>query len=536
MPKRETRNIALVVDDSPDTLSVLTDALEEAGMTVLVARDGDAALAIAERVTPDVVLMDAVMPGTDGFETCRRLKDEEQTRRIPVIFISAITETEERVEGLKLGAVDFVSKPFRTEELVARIGAHMELSRLRKQLEQRVAERTAELKAANEQLQVELVERIRAERALRESEVRFRSMADTAPVMIWTSGPDTKIDFCNLYALTFTGRTLEQLVVDGWKDTIHPDDLRLKYPAYLPIIAARHSYQAEYRVRRADGEYRWVLDRATPRFLENGQFLGYIGVQMDITDLKRSQEQLSATQKLESLGVLVAGVAHNFNNQMGAILAEADLALSELTPDLPAYGNVERINAVAMRAAGVVSLLMSYAGARSIPGVVPVNLNAITEETVNLFKATVAKHVEFRLHLTRDTPPICADISQVRQLVLNLLTNAWESLNGKPGSIEVTTSCVDIGSTESDDGYAGIRPGKYMRLEITDNGCGIREEDIPRIFDPFYTTKSLGRGLGLSAVQGIIRSLGGSVNVRSKPGSGSSFEILAPGCQTGMSV
>jgi len=130
MPKRETRNIALVVDDSPDTLSVLTDALEEAGMTVLVARDGDAALSIAERVTPDVVLMDAVMPGTDGFETCRRLKQNKALAHVPVIFMTGLSDTDHIIEGLEAGGVDYVTKPLVPGELLARIRVHLANARM----------------------------------------------------------------------------------------------------------------------------------------------------------------------------------------------------------------------------------------------------------------------------------------------------------------------------------------------------------------------------------------------------------------------
>ena len=130
MPRRETRNIVLVVDDSPDTLSVLTDAIEEAGMTVLVARDGEGALAIAERVTPDVVLMDAVMPGTDGFETCRRLKQNKTLAHVPVIFMTGLSDSDHIIEGLEAGGVDYVTKPIVPGELLARIRVHLANARM----------------------------------------------------------------------------------------------------------------------------------------------------------------------------------------------------------------------------------------------------------------------------------------------------------------------------------------------------------------------------------------------------------------------
>ena len=524
------KGVVLVVDDSPDCLLALTEVMAAEGYNVRQANSGETALAAVAVTSPELILLDVRMPGMNGFEVCQRLKKSKRTRAIPIIFLSGITDVEEHIEGLRIGAVDFVSKPFRKEELLARVRNHLELGRLRMQLEHRLSETTTELRAANQRFQLELTERLRAEQAQRESEMLFRSMADTAAVMIWTSGADTKVNFYNRFALAFTGRSMGELTADGWKSVVHPEDLALKYPTYVPTIEAHREYQVSYRVRRADGEYRWMLDTATPRFLANGEFAGYVGIVIDITDLKKSQERLSAAQKLESLGVLVSGVTHTVNNVLGTILAESDLALADIPSESAARECLERIGSVACRASEMMALLMEYSGTGGSGAPTPVNVYSAVEETLRLFRATVSKKVDLSVNLASGSASVRADRSQIPQVVMALLTNAWEALGNQSGSIRISTSCVVIRSSNGGEDTGKLPPGNYICLEVTDTGCGIPTEALGRIFDPFYTTKSLGRGLGLAAVQGIVRALAGSIDARSTPAYGSSFRVLLPRC------
>ena len=235
-----------------------------------------------------------------------------------------------------------------------------------------------------------------------------------------------------------------------------------------------------------------------------------------------------AAQKLESLGLLVSGIAHNFNNMMAAVIAEADVAQSELPPGSPASGNAERIISIATRAADFVSLLRAYAGSEPARPLVEVNFSEVVRDTLPLLKATVSKNIVFSAVLSEKLPPVRADLSQIRQVILNLLTNACEALPNGHGSVHVTTDLVHIESAHASGHNRDLRPGDYVQLCVRDSGCGIPVEYQSKIFDPFCTTKFRGRGLGLAAVQGIVRNLEGAIRVRSAPGKGSTFCVLCP--------
>jgi len=449
-----------------------------------------------------------------------------EIRDIPVIFLSASRDFGDRLEGLEAGAVDFVNKPFRREELLARLKTHLELGRLRKDLEHRVTQRTVELQLANHQLQAELEARRRIEEELRESERRFRSLADSAPVAIWITNREGLVTYVNEWGLNFFGWTLEELASDSLK-TIHPEDLQRTSEAFATAVRKRSPYQIDHRIRRRDGEYRWAAQMGIPRFV-NGEFAGHLGSAIDITELKRSQEQALASQKLESLGVLTAGIAHTFNTLTSTILAHAELALDELPGESPSHESVYTIAKIALRASEIVNLLVAYAGNTDSDTSEPVELSSLTQATVRLLKASAPSVASLQVNLSNDPTTIWANSGQVRQVVLNLVMNAIEALEARPGIVTVSTAKVRVNQDPGESGSPDLGEGDYVLLEVSDTGCGMSNEIQAKIFDPFYSTKFLGRGLGLASVHGIVRGAGGAIGVVSAPGQGSTFKVWLP--------
>lgn len=374
-------------------------------------------------------------------------------------------------------------------------------------------------------LAVDITERRQTEATLRESEERFRNMADTAPVMIWVADRDKGCTFFNKVWLAFTGRKLEQELGNGWAEGVHPDDREQCWKSYAAAFDARRSFQIEYRLRRADGEYRLLLDSGVPRFAPGGVFSGYIGSCTDITELKRVHEEVLATQKLESLGVLTAGIAHDFNNFLGSILAQAEMAEVAMAGGSGPEEEIKKIQAVAIRAAEVVRELMIYAG-QDKGNFEAIDLSQVVREMLELLKVSISKHAVLETDLDEGLPPVMGNATQIRQVVMNLVINASEAIGNNPGIIHVSTSRRAAGEETAQDGTAIPPDGEFLELEVSDTGRGMTDEEKLKVFDPFFTTKFAGRGLGLSVVQGIVRAHGGTIHLKSTLGQGTSFRIL----------
>ena len=285
-----------------------------------------------------------------------------------------------------------------------------------------------------------------------------------------------------------------------------------------------------------DGSETWVSTAKMPLRNARGQMVGTFGISRDITARKRDEkerrkieEKMQHTQKLESLGVLSGGIAHDFNNLLMGILGNTGLALMDLPPESRVHGIVQQIETAALRAAELTNQMLAYSG-KSKFVIKPLNLTTLVREMAHLLEVSISKKIGIEYDFEEQVPLIDADATQLRQVVMNLITNASDAIGKGDGSITVRTGVV-----ECDSGYLAtcyvsedLVPGKYVFTEVADTGCGMMSETLEKIFDPFFTTKVKGRGLGLAAVLGIVRGHKGALRVYSEVGKGTTFKVLFP--------
>ena len=265
-------------------------------------------------------------------------------------------------------------------------------------------------------------------------------------------------------------------------------------------------------------------------------------LEKEVTERKQAEEerlslerQVQHAQKLESLGVLAGGIAHDFNNLLMAILGNADLALGELSPMSPARDNLQEIEKASRRAAGLAKQMLAYSGKGRFV-VEPIELGELVKEMAHLLEVSISKKVVLKYNFAENLPPFDGDVTQIRQVVMNLITNASEAIGDKSGAIALSTGAMDCDRAYLDGVNEVLRAGLdeplpegvYTYVEVADTGCGMDAETIQKIFDPFFTTKFTGRGLGMSAVLGIVRGHQGAIKIYSEVGKGTTFKLLFP--------
>ena len=306
---------------------------------------------------------------------------------------------------------------------------------------------------------------------------------------------------------------------------VHADDRELVRKGDLRARSTSAAVEGEYRIVRADSDVRYVRSVIEAIRDGRGAVIRVVGATQDVTDFKRAQEESAARQKLESIGTLANGIAHDFNNLLGAIEAQAELGLAESVTGVSCNDELKSIRDAAIRGAEIVRQLMIYAGKEKEVGG-PVDLSKIVEEMLPLLKVTVSKRAAMNSELGQGLPPARATAAQLRQILLNLITNASDAIGDRDGVIRVITKYTTLRS-ESEIAEPAS-DGGHLVLEVSDTGCGMSSEIRARVFDPFFTTKSAGRGLGLAVVDGIVRGLGGTIQIASELGKGTTCQILLP--------
>jgi PAS domain S-box-containing protein len=405
----------------------------------------------------------------------------------------------------------------------------------------------ADLERANRELEAENAEREQAQEALRASEERFREMADHVGEVFWLMDPlEQRVIYANPAYEKIWGRSVERLYADyaEWTDSVHPDDRAEAEAAFTRLLESEGLEPRMYRIVRPDGTVRWISDRAFPVRDATGQIVRIAGIAHDVTDQKTQeaehrllQAKMQHAQKLESLGVLAGGIAHDFNNLLMSVLGNADLALLKLPAESPARQEVEMIEKAAQRAADLTNQLLAYSGKGRFD-FQPIRINRLVEEMGHLLETVISKKARLEFHLAPDLPPIEADASQVRQVVMNLITNASEALPDEGGTIRVSTGTVEADGTNLVEDMLSEKlvSGTLVYVSVSDTGGGMAPDIRRRIFDPFFTTKFTGRGLGLAAVLGIVKGHGGTIQVDSEPNRGSEFRVLFPASQASSSA
>ena len=376
----------------------------------------------------------------------------------------------------------------------------------------------------------DITEHKRVEQALRESEERFRRIFEEGPLGLALVGRDYRFVKVNSALCKMVGYSEEVLLQMSFTDITHPDDLGDDVELAKRLFRREiPSYRMQKRYMKKNGEIIWINLTASIILDHDGEPLYGLAMIENITEVKRTQEEALARQKLESLGTLAGGIAHDFNNLLGGVLTQSELALTELDAGSSCKEELKAIREAAIRGSEIVRQLMTYAGKES-EAIGWVDLSKIVEQMLALLKVSVSKHAVMRADLAPELPAIRANPAQLRQIVMNLITNASDAVGDRDGVIRVITRRATLRGESAVS--ESLPAGDYLSLEVSDTGSGMSPETQRRVFDPFFTTKSAGRGLGLAVVSGIVRSLGGEIRLTSEPRKGSTFRVLLPCAET----
>ena len=520
----EARPRVLLVDDDERNLLAVQSILEDLG-EVVTARSGEEALRHLLKGEFAVILLDVYMPGMDGYETAQIIRSRDQTKGIPIVFLSAVNkEAEHLLRGYAMGAVDYVFKPVDPIVLRSKVSVFVDLFAKTKEVERKARKEQALLDAnlrAN-------AERLRAEQELRRAEQRQAAIIQSLPMVLYLEPFERSPrwpDYISGDLRSITGFTLEEIGErpELWAERLHPED-RNRVLACLDARLKTGRLSCEYRWQCADGTYKHFLDQAVLLRDVAGKPVEFAGTLTDITEQRSLENQLIQAQKMDAIGKLTGGIAHDFNNLLAAVIGGLGLLDKRAALEEDQRKILSMTKRAAEQGSELVKRLLAFARRQKLEPQ-SIDLAGLQETVWDLLTHTLGGLVDLEWRASDDAWQAFADQSQLELALVNLIINARDSMP-TGGTVTVTIQNHEL----ADSNWAELPAGDYVLLSVADTGTGISPSDLEKVMEPFFTTKELGKGsgLGLSMVYGFAKQSNGAFRLKSKLGEGTNAELWLP--------
>ena len=518
----------LLVDDDDANLLAVESILEDLG-EVVSAKSGEEALRHLLKGEFAVILLDVYMPGLDGYETAQIIRQRDQTKGIPIVFLSAVNkEAEHLLRGYAMGAVDYVFKPVDPIVLRSKVAVFVDLFAKTKEIERKARQEQALLDAnlrAN-------ADRLHAEQELRRAEQRQAAIIQSLPMVLYLEPYDLsprRPHYVSGDLEAMTGFKHSDIAADPqiWQERLHPDDRNRVIAA---IEARRKSGRSaiEYRWQCADGSFKHFLDQAVLLKDSEGRPVEFAGTLTDITEQRSLENQLIQAQKMDAIGKLTGGIAHDFNNLLAAVIGGLGLLEKRASFAEDQHKILAMTKRAAEQGSELVRRLLAFARRQKLEPHA-IDLASLREAVSDLLTHTLGGLVNIEWQVDR-TWHAFADQAQLELALLNLIINARDAMpEGGTVSIRAENRQVDANDP------IGLAAGDYLRIEVSDTGAGISPEVLEKVMEPFFTTKEIGKGsgLGLSMVYGFARQSNGAFRIDSELGQGTTAELWLPRAPTG---